>query len=104
MNAQYLYLGFTVGILSFFVLLVIYYLSCCRRNSEFNYQSVNHDLDDEEIEFKKTIELQPDDLDDIFSFNGKDDMDFDVQDRDRLSMLERYRNNLVSGADAAVDI
>ena len=77
------------------------YLYCFRRlRSDYKYESVRHDLDEEEMEFKKSIEMQADELDDLFSLPNKD-LDFDPHDRDTLIMLEKYRSNLVAAAGAS---
>ncbi len=69
------------------------------RNS-YGYDQVNHELDEEEIEFKNMIEKKGfdfDDLDDdIFESDANDDIQFNSKDKDRLNMLEKLRSNLVS--------
>lgn len=40
------------------------------------------------------IELQGDDLEEMFEI---DDCDFDEEDKSRLDMLENYRNDLIAG-------
>lgn len=69
------------------------------RNS-YGYDQVNHELDEEEIEFKNMIERKGfdfDDLDDdIFESDANDDLQFNSKDKDRLNMLEKLRSNLVS--------
>lgn len=86
---------------SFAILLLLYlcYRKISQRN-EHHYDSVNHELNDEEIEFKKILESQGDNFDDVFSTNDED-VDFDTSDRGRLDMLEKYRNNLIAGARAS---
>lgn len=73
----------------------------CGNRSNSPYEAVSHDLDDEEIEFKRMIETQRDnngyDLDED-DLEDLDDIRFDGRDLDRLKMLEAYRDNLVSGA------
>ncbi len=65
---------------------------------------MNHGLDEEEIEFKKSIEKESalirDDIDeDIFAGEDANDLKFDSRDRDTLRMLEKMRSNLVAGAE-----
>eukprot|EP00602_Paraphysomonas_sp_CaronLab_P001880 CAMPEP_0185018986 /NCGR_PEP_ID=MMETSP1103-20130426/1627_1 /TAXON_ID=36769 /ORGANISM="Paraphysomonas bandaiensis, Strain Caron Lab Isolate" /LENGTH=63 /DNA_ID=CAMNT_0027549047 /DNA_START=292 /DNA_END=483 /DNA_ORIENTATION=- len=43
------------------------------------------------------IEMQGDDLEELFDVEG-DNVDFDMKEKSRLDMLERYRSNLVAGA------
>ena len=68
------------------------------------YNKVNHELDEEEIEFKNMIERKADEFefdelgDDIFADN-KEDLQFNKKDKDRLSMIETLRNNLVSNVN-----
>ena len=68
--------------------------------SSYGYDQVNHELDEEEIEFKNMIERKGfdfDDLDDdIFESDANDDLQFNSKDKDRLNMLEKLRSNLVS--------
>eukprot|EP01036_Dinobryon_divergens_P038830 gene38830-51044_t len=94
-GANIIYLALAVGIISGFLMFMAYFYCCRNKNPTFEYQSVQHELDEEEIAFKRTIEMQSDDLDELFSFSGND-MDFDPQDRDRLRMLDKYRSNLVA--------
>lgn len=83
------------------------------------YDKVNHDLDDEEIEFQRMIESKHGISDEDFGLDfddvgdggdGLDDIDaedlefgFSAKDKDRLSMLEKLRSNLVAGAGADMD-
>lgn len=78
---------------------------------DYSYQQVNHDLDDEEIEFKNMIEGKS-----KFS-SGKnggkqgesvidendEELNFSTSDMGRLDMLEKYRDKLVSGVNAELD-
>jgi hypothetical protein len=52
----------------------------------FNYNPVQHGLDDEEIEFKRIIEESPG----ISDADSPDD-DLDDEDLDQLKILENYR-------------
>lgn len=64
------------------------------------YSQVEHNLDEEEIEFKRMFESQSDNMDDIFGEGGVTDSElaFDTKDMDRLNMLDKYRNTLISGS------
>ena len=64
------------------------------------YSKVEHNLDEEEIEFKRMFECQSDNIDDIFGEGGVTDSElaFDTKDMDRLNMLDKYRNTLISGS------
>lgn len=65
-----------------------------------SYSQVQHNLDEEEIEFKRMFECQSDNIDDIFGEGGVTDSElaFDTKDMDRLNMLDKYRNTLISGS------
>lgn len=73
------------------------------------YDRVSHDLDDEEIEFKARMidNVEPNDDDELFGDsidrepnNGDDDdLVFNNQELDRLSILDKYRNNLVAASN-----
>lgn len=85
---------------------VFYMIRWCRSratrgSSNFAYDKVNHELDDEEIEFKNMIEnkgLDFDDFgDDIFE-DSKEDLTFNSKEKNSLSMLEKMRSNLISSA------
>ena len=68
------------------------------------YSQVQHSLDEEEIEFKRIFERQSDNIDDMFGDEaGSSDMVFDDRDLDRLNMLEKYRDSLVSGVTDEAD-
>jgi hypothetical protein len=82
------------------IILVVWFIR--RRSNNSGYSKVNHELDGEEIEFKRMIEKRADD--DVYDdelFGGDDDVtefSFDSKDKNRLNMLEKFRNNLVAGA------
>ncbi len=99
-------IGSVIGTLAFIALVVFaYYVIKNYIRVKYNYNAVEHSLDEEEIEFKKIIEMQSDDIEELFDIPD-DDVDFDVKEKDRLSMLENYRRNLVataSSSQAAVD-
>lgn len=82
------------------------------------YNQVNHELDEEEIEFKRILEVKHGRTDIEYEtlFNGKesddqdenvfesDDFSFNAKERDRLSMLEKFRTNLVAEASSSSSI
>lgn len=107
-----------IGIAIPFLVLTFVFLLCCiiRRirgeSTQHNqgYHIVNHELDDEEMEFKRTLERGKDGSTQIemtSTYKEDDDNDDDVafsaRDLDRLDMLEKYRSNLVAGAQSAVE-
>jgi hypothetical protein len=75
----------------------------------------NHQLDEEEREFKRIIEMRGEEMgralfnDNADGFDAEEGFDggadeaenFDSRDRDRLSMLETYRSHLLSSATTA---
>ena len=93
-----------------FTLFLIIVIGCiwmiCKRRKRSSSSTAGYDeLDQEEIEFKRMIEShgnsnneEEDDTDDLFS-SGMEDISFNAKDKDRLSMLENLRNNLVAGAE-----
>jgi hypothetical protein len=89
------------------VFLIVFIIVCLVRRSRATpsgYSQVAHTLDDEEIEFKRMIEMQSDDIEELFSggdHHEHDDVEFDHKEIDRLNMLEQYRDRLVAGAEAA---
>lgn len=94
--------GSVLGTLAFVALVFIayYYSGCSIRNIfKFRYNVVDHSLDDEEIEFKKIIEMQSDDIEELFDIPDEE-LDFDVREKDRLSMIEAYRQNLVNASNS----
>lgn len=69
------------------------------------YSKVQHSLDEEEIEFKRMFESQSDNIDDIFGEgSAESEVAFDTRDLDRLQMLEKYRDHLVSEAATSGEI
>lgn len=109
-----------IGIAIPFLVLTFVFLLCCiaRRirgdSTQHNqgYHIVNHELDDEEMEFKRTLERGKNGSTQIemtstampaSQEDDDDDVDFSAADLDRLDMLEKYRSNLVAGAKSAVD-
>lgn len=77
------------------------------------YDKVNHDLDEEEIEFQRMLSKknENDDFEQLLSNSNKfedrsDDVNEDIGDyefsaaeKDRLSILEKFRSNLVTEAE-----
>ena len=114
------YLALTIGIAVPVIIVIIIVIVVCInrcRATPTGYSQVNHALDDEEMEFKRMIEMQSshgqsyeddygnDDIDDLYSDTGMDeDVTFDSKDMNRLSMLEKYRNNLVSAGNNDTNI
>ena len=56
-------------------------------------------LDEEEMEFKKRVDSHFEDDD----FLEDEFAEFSARDLDRLSMLEKYRNNLIAGVSNHVE-
>mmetsp|Transcript_17395 Transcript_17395/g.45135 ORF Transcript_17395/g.45135 Transcript_17395/m.45135 type:complete len:127 (+) Transcript_17395:235-615(+) len=56
------------GMLLMLAALLIY--RGCLKQRDYNYTRVHHGLDDEEQEFKKTLESQTDEIDDLFNFGN----------------------------------
>ena len=83
------------------VIIAVKRLTISSSNSN-GYAPVNHGLDDEEIEFKKSIEKEnavtTEDVDELFPGEDTEDLKFDTKDRDTLRMLEKFRSNLIAGA------
>lgn len=85
------------------LIIICFYIRYRNLNQSFHYEKVNHELDDEEIEFKsRMIDVAPkeddhDDIEDLFAANSDyndEDFDFSLDDIDRLSMLEKFKSNL----------
>jgi hypothetical protein len=85
------------------VVFIMYYFFRQYLKLSFQYNVVNHSLDEEEMQFKKIIEMQSDDIEELFDIPDED-VDFDVKERDRLSMLENYRRNLVANAQESDNV
>lgn len=104
-----LILGIVIPTTIFAVIITVICIRRWSRYSSFHnsgYSPVDHALDDEEIQFKRRNEVELGSLqnnmnkiDDDTLFANDSDTDelvFDMKDLDRLSMLEKYRNNLVA--------
>lgn len=104
-----LILGIVIPTTIFAVIITVICIRRWSRYSSFHnsgYCPVDHALDDEEIQFKRRNEVELGSLqnnmnkiDDDTLFANDSDTDelvFDMKDLDRLSMLEKYRNNLVA--------
>ena len=109
-----------IGIAIPVVVFSLAFLGCCiyrrcRSGTDQNsgYHIVNHDLDDEEIEFKRILEKNKKDKSNstqiemsstaIPTYDDDDDeVSFSESDLNRLEMLEKYRSNLVAGAKSTV--
>jgi len=107
-------IGTLVPTVIFFIIVLV---ACFFRSRQpeiaGGYTPVNHGLDDEEMEFKRMIENQGDDVEKLFahrvdSVGDYEDVEFDSKELDNLQMLDEYRDNLVSGSieltKPAVDI
>eukprot|EP00968_Pinguiococcus_pyrenoidosus_P027117 scaffold7352_cov254-Pinguiococcus_pyrenoidosus.AAC.43 len=91
-------IGLPLGVGSVVAGLVLY--RCWRRRQrEFAYQRVNHELDAEEEIFKAQLD-GADDIDQLFEYAGTDsvDVDFDDNDLAEIEMLDSYRKALQGGA------
>lgn len=91
-------IGVPLGAILIVIVAVLWYRRRMLINKSRNgYNRVSHELDEEEIEFKKMIESRGNDIDDLFA-SDINDFEFDSKDKDRLNMLENFRNNLAAGA------
>ena len=104
---QTTYITVIIGILvPTVVLMAIVIRVCIMRRSRSSaggpngYSQVQHNLDEEEIEFKRMFETQSDNIDDICGDRSASDSDFafDTKDLDRLHMLDKYRDTLVASS------
>ena len=111
MEASYIavIIGVSIPTAIFLVILFCVCIARCRQpNTNAGYSEVSHELDDEEIEFKRMIEMQSDFVDDIDNLyasehgSDEDDLAFDNTELNRLQILEKYRNNLVASANASL--
>eukprot|EP00618_Florenciella_parvula_P014546 CAMPEP_0119475936 /NCGR_PEP_ID=MMETSP1344-20130328/6651_1 /TAXON_ID=236787 /ORGANISM="Florenciella parvula, Strain CCMP2471" /LENGTH=255 /DNA_ID=CAMNT_0007509599 /DNA_START=161 /DNA_END=925 /DNA_ORIENTATION=- len=84
------------GMLLMLAALLIY--RGCLKQRDYNYTRVHHGLDDEEQEFKKTLESQTDEIDDLFNFGNDQELEFDASELEQIEMLETYRSNLVAAS------
>jgi hypothetical protein len=111
-----LYLAFLVPIVALLIIVCIG-LGVWRRRTfayDYSYQQVNHDLDDEEIEFKNMLESHGSSgksgngtrtggsrisaADTVIDENDEE-LNFSTSDMGRLDMLEKYRDKLVSNVN-----
>ena len=94
-----LFVEIFVPLVVFLALLIIGWYFFKRHRSPYAYNPVKHQLDDEEIEFKRILDdrSRRDDIDELFDVGG-DDIEFNLKDKDRLKMLEKYRDNLMASA------
>ncbi len=93
--------GVTVPVTILVVVVAICFI-IRRLRPNHSYQQVNHDLDEEEIEFKRILENRKDNQSlKISDFDeDDDDISFSTNEINRLQMLEKYRNNLVAGVNS----
>ena len=89
------------------IIIIVWWYRRNRNYSGKGYNQVNHELDGEEIEFKRMLESRADEEEEFDEemFSGEDsaEFSFDSKDKDRLNMLEKFRTNLVSSASAAAN-
>mmetsp|Transcript_47462 Transcript_47462/g.95622 ORF Transcript_47462/g.95622 Transcript_47462/m.95622 type:complete len:164 (+) Transcript_47462:99-590(+) len=92
------------GMFGMLAILLVY--RHCLKKREYTYTRVHHGLDPEEEEFKKTLESQSDEIDELFNFStdlddeSGADLEFDASELEQIEMLETYRSNLVAAADS----
>ena len=97
--------GSTIGGMMGMLCILLLYRHCLKRR-EYAYTRVYHGLDPEEEEFKRALESQTDEIDDLFDFSpdgeegNLEDMEFDDKDLKQLEMLETYRRNLEGGLES----
>ena len=97
-----------VGISCLVIVIIFIFRRRCKRRLTNKRQHGYDELDQEEIEFKRMIESHggkgqtgnEDDFDDdlFFQDTSLDEFTLDSKDKNRLSMLDSFRNNLVAGA------
>ena len=107
-----------IGILVPSILFLVFVIVVCIRRYQHrglpvDYSLVEHELDEEEIEFRnrnesKYANMKQDDTLDIADeyYEGGEEFEeyeFDHKDMDRLSMLERFRNNLVASTGGTLN-
>ena len=88
--------GAMMGGLVFLVLVVMLCRRCCRRcrrGRGHSYERVNHELDKEELDFKKALESQCSDLE------ASGESLFNDTELEQIEMIERFRDRLVAGDD-----
>ena len=81
------------GVLLFCLLCRRCVARCRRGRKEYEYSSVCHELDREELDFKRALESQCGDLE------AAGEARFNDAELEQIEMIERYRSSLV-GADA----
>ena len=74
------------------------YRRCRRGGGTYNYERVCHELDREELDFKRALESQCD-------LEAGGDAQFDDAELEQIEMIEQYRSRLVAGSadDGAED-
>jgi hypothetical protein len=109
--------AFIVPILALLIIVCIGFMVWRRRTFayDYSYQQVNHELDEEEIEFKNMLESHGSSSSHGGAGNGHgnngdstidendEELNFSTSDMGRLNMLEKYRDKLVAGANAELD-
>lgn len=69
-----------------------------------SYQRIRHSLDPEEEVFQKQLEMQGDDIDELFSFEDHGNLDFDDSDLEALDKLDALRAAEDGAAADAEDV
>mmetsp|Transcript_16487 Transcript_16487/g.19499 ORF Transcript_16487/g.19499 Transcript_16487/m.19499 type:complete len:145 (-) Transcript_16487:286-720(-) len=86
------------GMIGMLTILMLY--RHCLKKREFTYTRVHHGLDPEEQEFKRALESQTDEIDELFNFNDEfedsADLKFDAAELEKIEMLDSYRDKLVT--------
>jgi len=88
------------GMVAMLAMLMIY--RYCLKKRDYTYTRVHHGLDAEEEEFKRSLENQSDEIDDLFNYDqesgGGEGVEFDAAELDQIEMLDNYRNNADTGS------
>lgn len=88
------------GMVAMLAMLMIY--RYCLKKRDYTYTRVHHGLDAEEEEFKRSLENQSDEIDDLFNYDqesgGGEGVEFDAAELDQIEMLDNYRNNVDMGS------
>ena len=102
-TVQAIVLGTVIPSIVLVVALVVFLNWRRSRSRAYRYDQITHDFDEEEIEFKRMLESQHgsegETDDSLFGESGEEDLEFSAADRDRLSMLDKLRNNLMAESD-----
>lgn len=87
------------GMVAMLAMLLIY--RYCLKKRDYAYTRVHHGLDAEEEEFKRSLENQSDEIDDLFNYDqesgGGEGVEFDAAELDQIEMLDNYRDGPAVG-------